>query len=700
LVQYKGSDPAVSHAIGNGLRRVGEMHQWLGDSRRAEEAYDQAVAVLEKLAGDFPAVPRYRYELAGTCNNLGDLLVSAGRPRDAEAVLTRSLTLYEQLRDELSGAPPDTLLEALRHGNLSRGEREALRQPAAARRKLVDKCWNRLRYELAENHHHLGQMFAATDRPRDAEPAYGRAVALQEQLVRDDADAPRYRLALALMYEGRARLFRATARPDKAEEGYGQAQALLKKLADDLPGKPVCRQCLAENWDNLGLLLEATGRGPEAEKAFDRALELKQKLVADFPDRAYYRYVLAVSQKDRGRRLEAAGRSSGAEEAYRAAVAFLEKLANEFPDPPEYRHQLARGQSALGSLLVTTGRAADAERLLRQAQGRYEKLLAGPSPDVRADLAGNQNALALLLDATGRGRQAGPVYRQAVALWQTLADESPAAPDRQNNLGITLANWARLLGSQGRWAEARPPAERAVRCQQAALRLRPKNPAYGQLLREHVVILADVLIELGEHREAARAAEELVRTFPDGWKGPFLAADIVWCCAEAAAKDGGLSPAGRSAKVRDDTDRIQVLLREAERRGADDPVLPGALARFLALCRLPHVGDPDRAIALANRVLERSPRDGNAWITLGVALYRAGQWREAVAALEKAATLRAGEDGLRGFALAMAHWQLGDKDKAAQWYERAVGWMEKTRADGRHLRRVRAEAAALLGRPG
>ena len=62
--------------------------------------------------------------------------------------------------------------------------------------------------------------------------------------------------------------------------------------------------------------------------------------------------------------------------------------------------------------------------------------------------------------------------------------------------------------------------------------------------------------------------------------------------------------------------------------------------------------------------------------------------------------LRKGGNGSDWFVLAMAHWQLGDKDKAAQWYERAVGWMEKTRADGRILRHVRAEAAALLGRTG
>jgi hypothetical protein len=66
--------------------------------------------------------------------------------------------------------------------------------------------------------------------------------------------------------------------------------------------------------------------------------------------------------------------------------------------------------------------------------------------------------------------------------------------------------------------------------------------------------------------------------------------------------------------------------------------------------------------------------------------------------------LRQGGDAFDFFFLAMAHWQLGHKDEARQWYSQAVGWMEKNqealtkdRPHAEELKRFRAEAAELLG---
>jgi hypothetical protein len=88
-----------------------------------------------------------------------------------------------------------------------------------------------------------------------------------------------------------------------------------------------------------------------------------------------------------------------------------------------------------------------------------------------------------------------------------------------------------------------------------------------------------------------------------------------------------------------------------------------------------------------------------------VAQYRARQWKEATPALTKAMELM--NDRLESFNtlfLAMAHWQLGEKEKARHWYDRAVRWIEQNRhaleRDRGHqeeLRRFRAEAEALLG---
>jgi serine/threonine protein kinase/WD40 repeat protein len=108
--------------------------------------------------------------------------------------------------------------------------------------------------------------------------------------------------------------------------------------------------------------------------------------------------------------------------------------------------------------------------------------------------------------------------------------------------------------------------------------------------------------------------------------------------------------------------------------------------------------DPARAVKLAQKALEQAPKEGNYWNTLGAALYRAGEWSPAIAALEKSMGLRNGGDSLDWFFLAMAHWQRGEQEKARKWFDQAVQWMDKNAPQNEELRRFRAEAEQLLER--
>ncbi len=121
------------------------------------------------------------------------------------------------------------------------------------------------------------------------------------------------------------------------------------------------------------------------------------------------------------------------------------------------------------------------------------------------------------------------------------------------------------------------------------------------------------------------------------------------------------------------------------------------LAWLLATCPAPNLRDPKRAVELAKKAVEFTPTDGNYWNTLGAAYYRAGDWKAAIKTLEKSMDLRKGGDSLDWFYLTMANWQLGEKEQARQWYDRAVQWMEKNQPKNDELHRFRSEAAELLG---
>jgi tetratricopeptide (TPR) repeat protein/tRNA A-37 threonylcarbamoyl transferase component Bud32 len=116
----------------------------------------------------------------------------------------------------------------------------------------------------------------------------------------------------------------------------------------------------------------------------------------------------------------------------------------------------------------------------------------------------------------------------------------------------------------------------------------------------------------------------------------------------------------------------------------------------LATCLDVKLRDPGQAVAHAKKAVELAP-SGDFWNTLGVAQYRNGEWKAAVEALRKSVQLRQGGDSFDFFFLAMAHWQLGEKDKARAWYDKAVASMDKTRPQDEELKRFRVEATALLG---
>jgi serine/threonine protein kinase/Tfp pilus assembly protein PilF len=127
-------------------------------------------------------------------------------------------------------------------------------------------------------------------------------------------------------------------------------------------------------------------------------------------------------------------------------------------------------------------------------------------------------------------------------------------------------------------------------------------------------------------------------------------------------------------------------------------------AWLLATCADAKLRDAAKAVRLAKNNVQMSPNEATYWNTLGAAHYRMGNWRDAVAALERSIALSKGGDAADFFFLAMAHRQLGNNDEAGRWYEKAMEWMDKNQKQlqqnkvfDEELHQFRGEAAELLG---
>ena len=86
------------------------------------------------------------------------------------------------------------------------------------------------------------------------------------------------------------------------------------------------------------------------------------------------------------------------------------------------------------------------------------------------------------------------------------------------------------------------------------------------------------------------------------------------------------------------------------------------------------------------------------WNTLGVAAFRAGDWKLAAESLEKSIDLNNGGGAIDFFFLAMTRWHQGKPDEAKQLFDEAANYVQHNPGDV-ELQRFHREAKELLSSP-
>jgi Flp pilus assembly protein TadD len=286
-----------------------------------------------------------------------------------------------------------------------------------------------------------------------------------------------------------------------------------------------------------------------------------------------------------------------------------------------------------------------------QKEGKLDEAIAGYREAIRInkDFAEAHCDLGVALDRKGQLDEAIAELREAIRLKKDYAGA-------HNNLGVALYHKGHL--------------DEAIAEYREAIRLKKDDPhAHSNL--------GGALYGKGQLDEAIAECREAIRIKKDS--------------PEAH------NNLGAALERKGHLDEAIAEFREAIRLKPDRASTHNTLAWLLATCPALKLRDPGQAVAHAKKAVELAPGAGMILNTLGVAQYRNGDWKAAVEALMKSVQLRKGGNSFDFFFLAMAHWQLDDKDKARAWYDQAVTWMDKNKPQDADLKRFRAEATALLG---
>ena len=188
---------------------------------KAEMAYREGLAILEKLASENPAVTRYQEKLALTHYQMGKLYTIIGDTAKSEGVHRQAVAVSEKLVEQ---------------------------NPQVA--AFQDK--------LAGNLQNLGKFYEASNQIAKAEQTHEQAIKVRDKLVKDHPDNPQklYQGALAGAYDNLGSLYVKTNRWAQAEPVYKKQIAIWQELARDYPTSPSDYQKRVEGTSRILKLIQ------------------------------------------------------------------------------------------------------------------------------------------------------------------------------------------------------------------------------------------------------------------------------------------------------------------------------------------------------------------------------------------------------------------------------------------------------------
>jgi serine/threonine protein kinase/tetratricopeptide (TPR) repeat protein len=361
----------------------------------------------------------------------------------------------------------------------------------------------------------------------------------------------------------------------------------------------------------------------------------------------------------------------------RALVAALPSVSQNFADQPLTEARLRR---TLGLTFRYLGDEDIAAEQFEAARTLYAKHRGADHPDTLASANNLANSFAVL----GRHADAIRLREETLALRRDrLGADHPETLDSMNNL-------ASSYDTMGRYDDALHLREETLARRRATL-----GPDHADTLASMNNLGVSYTV-VGRHAEAVKLREETLE-LTKGKFGPDHLR-VLPCMNNLAESYQALGRCGDALALYEKT--LELVKAKLPEKHPNVLLVMNNIAWLLATAEDAPFRNPPRAVELAAKAVAFAPKSADFASTLGIARYRAGDWQQARRDLEKAISLRSPDDAKNAnesFFLAMAHWQLGDKTDARQWFEKGAAWMDKGKLRDDEVRRFRAEAAGVLG---
>jgi tetratricopeptide (TPR) repeat protein len=502
-----------------------------------------------------------------------------------------------------------------------------------------------------------------------------------------------------------------------------KALGFYEKFAERNQADPAVWREVAKAYNRAAVLHSRLGHYDQMLATLDRAAEVVARLIVDSPADTELKRMLAEIHLRKGdayllqRELvnEGSHQAKAAQVEYQKGIDLLEPLIEKSALGPKCRATFADLHDNLSLCFQKDGDLEKAEKYRRQAI----KIRAHTFEEVDdlatklfyiQQLSFSQSNLGVILNMTGRVDEAEKVNRQAVKLISDVATRAATlqgykrgrlpgfaeANPVQHDLGHAHYHLGNTLRGTGRSRAAEEEYRQTVTFLAQAVQNWPRVVYYRGFLAWFRRTYGNLLFEGGKRAEASQQYRQSIEIYRKIQKESGR---------ELANADGfieSLTVMGDLLFAEGDRKGASVYYREAldlsEKLAKQNVDFENGLAWFLVACADPNFRKPARALGLARKVVHRSEgKNADHLNTLGVAQYRLGNWKDAVAALEKAKQLHKEKDQADWLFLAMAQWHLGQKQLGRESYNRAIKLLNVYEYPPAESSRWRAEAQALLG---
>jgi eukaryotic-like serine/threonine-protein kinase len=397
------------------------------------------------------------------------------------------------------------------------------------------------------------------------------AVPFYQDFARQREDDPDLEWNRGRALRGLSLLHWEMGEQESALNYFKQSRAVFEALATAHPQQWRYRQSLGAAYSDWGNLLRDTERWPEALDAYRQAFAIKQQLARDFPAELELQIDVGIQHGNLGVSLMDRGQFAESQDEFRLATQSLRAIVNGPAATLEARRTLALSHTNLGLLLYMTG-SAEAEADLLDAVRILEPLVAENPQEPKDEriLAAAYNHLGSHYRDSQQDAKSFDAYDKSLRLYSRLAERFPAAPSFVSEFGGTLNNLAMLRLNQNNLAEAKQLLQRAIDCQQLALRTNPRSTFYHANLSNHYALLMDVHVRSGEHRAAAEFATKLAAQRLSSAEDAYDAGRGLAQCAAMAKSDENLNETMRDELFAKYSGQAITFLQDAVKRGLTD----------------------------------------------------------------------------------------------------------------------------------